>query len=220
MTIGKRILHARSEAKLTQAQLSKIVGVTRGAVAQWERGTVTPRPNIIEKIANATKKSKEWLLVGDGYIAAPLPSQSNARMVSAFNLSSSRRIPVYGQAVGGVYGEFPFNGEVLYDIPCPPRLEHITGAYALIVSGDNMSPRYEDGEMIYVDPSRRVTRGNYVVVQLYIEGNAIPHAFVKRLIKHDAIEIVLEQFNPPKQLRFSHEKVVSVHYIAMSGDAL
>lgn len=89
------------------------------------------------------------------------------------------------------------------------------------VAGDLMSPRYEDGEIVYIDPTRRLRRGNYVVAQVMInENDTFPQAFIKRFVKHNAEELVLEQFNPAKELIFPHKCVVLVHYIALLGDGL
>lgn len=65
MELNARIFKARSDAKLTQDELAKAVGKTRGAVAQWESGEVRPRHATLVQIANATGKSLFWL-INDG----------------------------------------------------------------------------------------------------------------------------------------------------------
>lgn len=118
-------------------------------------------------------------------------------------------------------GEFAFNGIKLFEVLCPPQLSHVNNAYGVQVSGDSMYPRYEDGEIVYVDPSRRVKKGDYVVAQVMLdEGSSLPQAFIKKFVHHNEVELVLEQFNPEKSLVFPHERVVSVHYIALAGDGL
>ncbi|CCE96344.1 LexA repressor [Sinorhizobium fredii HH103] len=134
-------------------------------------------------------------------------------------VGEARKIPVFGQAVGGVDGEFLMNGNVLYDVLAPPILSDISGAYAVSISGDSMSPRYEDGEVCFVDPSRRVKRGDYVIAQIRLEEGGAPLAYVKKFIRHNSSELVLEQFNPQKELRFEAHTVHSVHYIALAGNA-
>lgn len=131
-------------------------------------------------------------------------------------------IPLYGQAVGGVDGEFVLNeGNKLADLTAPPALESVSGAYAVTVSGDSVSPRYEDGEVVFVHPKRRPIKGSWVVAQIHNpnEGNP-PLAYVKRLVKWSEAGLVLEQINPPKELRFEHRAVISVHVIVMGGEKL
>lgn len=146
---------------------------------------------------------------------------SNARIKGRINFDEGRRLPVYGQAVAGINGEFELNGNVVFDVLCPPQLSDVNNAYAVEVSGDSMWPRYRDGEIVYCDPTRRVKKGDFVVAQIMVDEYAsAPQAFIKMFVRHNAKELVLEQFNPSKMLTFEHQKVVSVHYIAMSGDAL
>jgi phage repressor protein C with HTH and peptisase S24 domain len=130
-----------------------------------------------------------------------------------------KMIPVYGRAVGGLDGEFEMNGSILYHVMAPPTLAEHKGAYAVQVSGDSMSPRYEDGEVCFIDPTRRVKKGDYVIVQIKTEDEGMLLAYVKKFCRHNAAELVLEQFNPPKELRFEARSVVSVHYIALAGNA-
>lgn len=64
MELKGRIYKARNDAKMTQDDLAKAVGKTRGAVAQWESGEVRPRHKTLVDIAAATDKSLFWLLNG------------------------------------------------------------------------------------------------------------------------------------------------------------
>lgn len=168
-----------------------------------------------------------WLMgvAPNGEVAPPPPAQTpdspNASLAGSV-IGVGRLIPVYGQAVGGVDGEFEMNGNTLYEVMAPPVISDATKAYAVAVSGESMSPRYEDGEVCFVDPRRRVRRGDYVVAQIRKfrhDDDSAPLAFVKRFIRWNAEELVLEQFNPPKEIRFDAQDVVSVHYIALSGNA-
>lgn len=148
----------------------------------------------------------------------PLRELPNAEIRERID-TQGNKIPVYGQAVGGIDGEFVMNGSVLYEVMAPPNLSRISGAYAVAIAGDSMYPRYEDGEIAFIDPSRRVKKGDYVVAQIRYEEEGPILAFVKKFIRHNNDELVLEQFNPPKELTFPHHNVVSVHYVAMAGNA-
>lgn len=134
-------------------------------------------------------------------------------------IGAGRMIPVYGQAVGGVKGEFEMNGNKLYEVMAPPVLSGISKAYAVSVSGESMWPRYEDGEICFVDPTRRIKKNDYVIAQIKSEDHDVPLAYVKRFIRWNSEELVLEQFNPAEVLKFPSNAVVSVHYIALAGNA-
>lgn len=168
-----------------------------------------------------------WLLTGtDRRTSIRLPPATTLPEVHAPNarvgakvIGQGEKIPVFGQAVGGVDGEFIMNGNVLYEVMAPPILSDVSGAYAVSVSGDSMYPRYEDGEVCFVDPSRRVRKGDYVIAQIRLEESGALLAYVKKFVRHNSSELVLEQFNPPKELRFEAHTVHSVHYIALAGNA-
>ncbi|UWU09818.1 S24 family peptidase [Sinorhizobium medicae] len=168
-----------------------------------------------------------WLLTGtDRRTSIPLPPATTLPEVHAPDarvgakvIGQGEKIPVFGQAVGGVDGEFIMNGNVLYEVMAPPILSDVSGAYAVSVSGDSMYPRYEDGEVCFVDPSRRVRKGDYVIAQIRLEESGALLAYVKKFVRHNSSELVLEQFNPPKELRFEAHTVHSVHYIALAGNA-
>lgn len=129
------------------------------------------------------------------------------------------RIPVMGVAEGGGEGKSLWNGEIVDYVARPPALSGAPNGYATYVIGTSMEPRYHPGEMIYVHPGKPVALGNYVLVQLKppAEGEP-PLALIKRLAKRTATKIVLEQFNPPKQLEIPAREVVSIHKIVGSGE--
>lgn len=141
---------------------------------------------------------------------------ANAVIISQ-NVTSEHKIPVYGSAVGGVDGEFAMNGGILYEVVAPPVLNNVAGAYAVQISGESMEPRYFDGEVVFVNPHKRVVKGDFVIAQVRVEEHGPPLAFVKRFVRHNAVELVLEQYNPAKEIRFPHELVESVHFITMGG---
>jgi len=225
---AKRLEQARlARGFRTARQASSFYGWSYDSYIQHENGT-RGLSRSAKKYAQAYNVGEGWLLTGEGKGLvgnnSSLPFKEsyppNARLLGSVDFDHTKRIPVYGHAVGGEDGEFPMNGTKLFDVLCPPRLADIEGAYAVLVSGDSMYPRYMDGEIVYLDPTRRVRRGDFVVAQIMLDEFNIPHAFIKRFVKHDLKELVLEQFNPEQQLRFAHDKVVSVHYIAMSGDVI
>lgn len=130
---------------------------------------------------------------------------------------TDNKIPVYGRAVGGEDGAFELNGNKLFDVMTPPSLFGCSGAYAIEICGSSMSPRYEEGEIAYVDPLHKFHRGDYVVVQIQNRDGDVPQAYIKRYLYKNSKEIVLEQFNPHKKIIFPLSKVLSVHYVVMAG---
>lgn len=220
-SIGGRIKQARVRLGHTQAEFAKPLGVSRGAVANWERGEGIKRDNLVE-ITKKYPVKLEWLIDGSG-AEPPAREPSNTRpgakreIFTDDNLSAPR-VPAYGQAMGGEDGYFVLNGNKIADLLAPPGLVGVVDAYAVYVSGDSMEPRYYAGEVLFVNPRLPVRRGDFVVAQVHYENEDAPRGYVKRFIRMTADMLVLEQFNPTKELRFPRESVQSVHRIVLSGD--
>ena len=72
MKISMRIRIARQRARLSQEALAARMGVTRGAVANWECSVgALPASSRLELLAQVTGVCFEWLATGRGPIAFP-----------------------------------------------------------------------------------------------------------------------------------------------------
>jgi transcriptional regulator with XRE-family HTH domain len=65
LQIGLRIKKARADKGWSQHALALRLGVTAGAVGQWEIGANRPQMRTFEKIAEALGVSRDWLLTGE-----------------------------------------------------------------------------------------------------------------------------------------------------------
>ena len=219
--IATRIKKVRTDAGLSQQGFAdRLMTATRGAVGNWERGLGIKRENL-QLISDKFRVSFEWLATGKGPSDPSAGSNATERPNAFVGDKLSERgeyIPLYGHAVGGLDGEFILNGNKLDDILAPPGLSPARGAYAVTCAGDSMEPRYFDGETVFVDPTKRVRRGDFVVAQIANPNDGMPPlAYIKRFVRHNDNELILEQFNPVKQLTFPHNDVVSVHFIVLGG---
>ena len=67
MRLAARIRIARVRAGMPQRELATHIGVSRGAVANWESANgVLPATERLQRIANATGVCFEWLATGRG----------------------------------------------------------------------------------------------------------------------------------------------------------
>lgn len=229
-SIARRVRSLRDRAGMTMEELARAMGYKGASSVQRYENPERLKPGYLKRdlVAKLEKallgkgnppilRPEIWELAGPEFNFAQ-PPDPNA-IIGSQIVTSGNMIPVYGSAVGGLDGEFVLNGSMLYEVMAPPTLSPVSGAYAVQVSGDSMEPRYFDGEVVFVDPTRRVTRGDFVVAQIRLEENGPLLAYIKRFVRHNAEELVLEQYNPEKQLRFKHENVHSVHFVVMGGMA-
>lgn len=124
------------------------------------------------------------------------------------------RIDVYGTAACGEgRGDFELNGEVVDRVRRPPALEGAAGVFGIYVVGDSMEPRYEHGDLVFIHPGRPATVGGDVLVELHGEEGNGGAAYLKKLVRRTADHIVLEQYNPPKQIKISTRQVKHIYRV-------
>lgn len=197
---------------MTQGAFAAALGVTRGAVGNWETGGGVARESLAA-ISRQFGVSLDWL---DGKDLSPPPPAPNAGLPAPAPMVVT--VPAYGQAIGGDDGYFVLNGRKIADLLAPSSLMGVRDAYAVLVSGESMEPRYEAGEAVFVNPHVPVRRGHYVVAQVRVPGDEMPRGYVKRFVRMSGDRLVLEQLNPAKELVFPRQQVVSVHRIVASGE--
>ena len=59
---SQNLRELRKEKNLTQAQLAKRLGVSKGTVAMWEVGQREPKFEMLKKIANLFSESTDYIL--------------------------------------------------------------------------------------------------------------------------------------------------------------
>ena len=67
--LADRLKDAREEARLTQAGLGKLAGVSRAAISQFEQGRAKPSLGTLKKIAEVTKRPLAWFMIEDATVA-------------------------------------------------------------------------------------------------------------------------------------------------------
>lgn len=223
--IADRIKAARIKRGLKQREVADHFDISRASVTQWELGSSRPDAEKIPELERLLNVPRGSILSGDTHNPSLFGGDSTASKshaeyrpnaeIQGSIATSTVLIPVYGAAVAGENGEFILNGNKIDEVPAPYYLENVDDAYAIRISGESMSPKFEDGETALINPKDIPRRGDYVVAQIQYEDNGLPLAYVKRLVSHTTVELILEQLNPPKRLpAFKSENVVSVHRIS------
>jgi phage repressor protein C with HTH and peptisase S24 domain len=117
-------------------------------------------------------------------------------------------IPIRSAGRGGTEQEmFLADGPIGYT-PRPANLSGVRAAYAIYMVGDSMTPRYEPGWLLHVNPFKPPTRGRDVVV--YKRGNAV---LIKQFLGWERDALVLRQLNPEDTLRIARAEVLECHLV-------
>lgn len=233
--LGTVIKQAREARGFTQGKIAAEFGITRNAVTAWEKGG-GPQRDRMPRLAEMLGIDLESALKGDLVLldqpqsveephpadAVPERPESNvvippdAEPADTSRFKGPRNVPVYGTGSGGDgKGDFTLNGQIIDHAPRPPGIANRKDVYVVYLVGDSVSPKYEDGDPLYIDPHRRPQPRDYVFVEKRgeIEGEPGP-ALVKRLVKRSGGKLYLEQHIDPKELAPINEAdVVRVHRV-------
>lgn len=186
-----------------------------------------------DRYAKAFRVSPAWLLTGEGKgpegeefapdethvalpAARPKPNASFPPRYQEF--PQGQTIPLLGQTSGGPNGRFVLNGTEIGRVFCPPMLEGVEGAYATMVYGTSMIPRFYPGETVWVNPHLPVRAGDDVIAQIIEDGEDHPvESYIKQFQSQSSKVLRLHQYNPEEgeshDLEFDRNKVFSVHKI-------
>ena len=145
--VKKRIREARLRAGLTQQQLANAIGVSRGAVGNWESLTNPELPTLanLALVAGATGTTRAWLVGGASRDAIPHPVRS-----TPVPLVDWQRVTEAGPIVS-------HEEEKANELACPVPVG--PGSFALrvrgrpMVSANPLEMSYPEGSIIFCDPS-------------------------------------------------------------------
>jgi phage repressor protein C with HTH and peptisase S24 domain len=221
--IGDRVREARLARGLSLEQVAKAAdNIAYQTVQNLEKKKAFGTKHL-NAIARSLGVNALWLEKGEGARdtgsdpapLAPVPT-------AAINIQSMPKdLPVMGNGSCGDDGLFELNGQVLDHVRRPPRLMGVRDGYALWVQGESMAPWREHGGLVVVHPHQPVKINDYVVVQLKAgnDGEQVP-AYIKRLVKRTAANLVLLQHNPKKEISIPQSKILAIHKILDWDEAM
>ncbi len=117
-------------------------------------------------------------------------------------------VPVWGVAAGSNEGAFIINvGEAIDYVRRPPGLAGKKDVFGIYVQGESMEPKFEAGELLYLDPHRPPRTRDYVVAVRQID-EVEQEAYVGRLAFRKGKRVALDKFNPSDTLELDNVKQI------------
>jgi phage repressor protein C with HTH and peptisase S24 domain len=202
-----------------QVELAREIGLDPSAVSKLIKGERRLQTDEIAPLAAALQVTGETLLRAlreDDDTAVPVsgargePAAAPERYIPFGKPSAELdTIPIRSGARAGDEQEmFLEDGPVGYTRR-PASLAGIKSAYALYAMGDSMSPRYEAGWILFVNPFKPAGPGRDVVVEK-TDGAVL----VKQLVRRAGGKVVLRSINPAyKDIEIAEHDIRHIHVI-------
>ncbi len=138
-TFASNLRNEMKKQKLTGEKLGEMIGVGKSTVINWANGSRFPKEDHINALVSALNVSYDTLF-------------NDKEVVSKY-------IPLIGKASCGEPRDYDLNG---YDpIPIPAEM-YKSGMYAIEAEGDSMSPKINDGDIVYCCPDVAIDNGKIV----------------------------------------------------------
>ncbi len=159
MDIANRVKERRKSLGLTQYQLAEMTNSAQTSIQKIERGA-TKNPRNIEAIAKALQCTPEYLRFGVGdFDNASIGPELKSRLPLISWVQAGAWMDI--QEVSTLEAE-----HFLCPVNCSEK------SFVLRVQGVSMEPKFQDGDLIFVDPEAACIHGSYVVARLDDDNQA------------------------------------------------
>lgn len=182
MNIGEKIKTARLKKGLTLEQLGKVAGIGKTTILRYETGVITNIPSDrIEQIAEALSVTPAYLMGWD-----EKPKEDNIIVLEDVKYYEVPRFESIAAGFGMIANSVPIGTDLL-PFKCVSEAKE---TMTVVVRGDSMYPKIEDGDVIAVRKQSSVDSGTVAAI-LIDEQDAV----VKKVTYGDDW-ILLHSFNP------------------------
>lgn len=199
MSIGSRLKLRREELGLTQTELAKLVGVSKGSIGNYESEISSPNENILIKLFSALDCDANYLYYDDinksndsisntelQHIKKYRALDEHGKKIVDFILNEEYDrsteqsegeliqtncivLTMYEDAVSAGTGEFLSDGRCV-EVTVDETPLTERADFILRVSGDSMEPTYYDGDKVLVENAAELNVGEIGIFILNGQG--------------------------------------------------
>lgn len=195
-SIGERVRARRQALDKSQAWLAERAGTSQTTVDKIEHN-LSRRSKFLPAVYAALGLPLDELVIG----VAPMNTEGLDGEAHGpampVPVGVKKDLPVYSSAEGGP-GGIIFSPEPIDYVIRPDPLANVKAGYAMYAVGESMSPAFEQGDLLLINPHLPYRSGDDVLI--YRSEHGQNEAVVKRLRRATVEHWQLEQFNPPKNL--------------------
>lgn len=211
-----RIREHRERAELTMAALGEKIGTSKQQISKLEKRQRPLTLAWMERIAKALDIPVIELLPPYTQVGVPLPAvtidatpegaRPGLRPAGGLDWQVSMPLRETHRMPGS--HEVFFKPQDVTTVLRPTQLDSARDGYAFYVFDDSMQPRYDPGDLLYVNPHLPANPGRYVVITL--RTNAV---IVRCFVSWDGASLQARRLHPPEDIVIAAEAVLDVHTI-------
>ncbi len=177
MTFWERLESALQENNITEAQLSRLLGLNQASIVGWKYRGSLPRADVAVKTAEILKTTVEYLI--------------NGKPVELQNKHNTFLVPVLNQQLSAGKGDILPEEDVIQGLVELPTFlrQYKDNIACLYVHGDSMQPTLNNGDMVVCSSLGWDNAEGLYAIRL--NGNG----YVKR-IQVGAGKIIIRSDNP------------------------
>lgn len=181
----------RERIGLSQAKLAALAETSQPQIRRLENGERELTKAWAERLAPHLGVTATELLFGPRDEETPGTSRAGREFLG------ERHLPIFAATQGGP-GEMVVNTGPIDFVPRPWYLREVKDGYGVVVVGDSMSPKFEPGDIVIVNPRLPALR-NRPAIFVAGEDTGGFIASVKLLIRETPSEWQVVQFNPKRE---------------------
>ena len=197
---GIQLKECRKAKGMSQATLSRLLGVTQQAVGKWETGRSNPDPDMLVRLAEVLGTTTDYLL--GLHTGGTEAEQAGRRFFGGY---AECPIPVIGTVRAG-YGALAFEEDYGTEYA---RVKDPQNYFYLVVKGDSMEPRISDGDLALVHRQSTLDSGDLGVIVYGDEGEGTLKKYIQR-----GNAVVLHPFNTNYEDKIIRGEELNQLYIA------
>ncbi|NKJ03453.1 helix-turn-helix domain-containing protein [Rhizobium sp. SG741] len=215
-SLGTLIKERRQGRAWSQQALADKMEVSRVAIGQWEKGETMPALERLLKLCDLLEINfEEVVSTKDRALARDhrLTADANPSSVGTPNT-----IPVFLTVYASDEADYLKGSTVISTVRRPPGLADVSGdgaVYAVYLPSSALSPRFKEGEMIFLNKNRPPSPGDMVSVELPNPAEPEKDRWIlRRLLERKQGKIILEKINSGEKETLQNQEFLSVHRIA------
>lgn len=211
MTLADNLRRFMQAKGLSENELSRRSGVSQptiNGIINGHQRTTRKLPELARALDVQVWDLDPTLLDrGEAPPVAGLPAKTAGHRPPTPFLGA-RDLPIFSAVEGGP-GEVVVSTEPIELVPRPWYLGEVREGYGVLVVGESMSPAFDPGDIVIVNPRLPSMKGRHHIL-VADDDNGEFIGTIKKVTNWTADEWVLEQYNPPqgqqKQFRLPRQR--------------